>query len=147
MIDSLLKLVSKHEGREANVYLDSKGIKTVGVGHNIEAHPLPSDMVPPLTDDQIDQLLQQDLDDAMSGLLKALPWAVDLDPVRQAVLGDLSFNMGLPTLLQFHHTLGFIQEGNYAAASAGMLASLWAKQVGKRAQEDAQMMVSGEWPA
>lgn len=117
------------------------------MGHNIEAHPLPDDWSSPLSDSQVDQLFAQDLQEAQDGLFQALPWAQGLDEVRQAVLVDLCFNMGLPTLLQFHHTLGFIQEGNWQAAANGLATSLWARQVPIRAKEDEAMILSGEWPA
>ena len=46
--------------------------------------------------------------------------------------------------LGFHNTLAAIEAGNYAAASGGMLASKWAKQVGARATRLAAMMKTGE---
>lgn len=146
-MNTVEELIAKHEGRRSATYLDSRGIPTVGIGHNLQAHPLPEGWSSPLTDDQVDQLFKQDLADATEGLVKALPWFSNLDTVRQAVVVDMAFNMGLPTLLTFHHTLGFIQDGQWQQAADGMLASLWATQVGPRAREDAQMMVSGAWPA
>jgi len=139
-------LIAKHEGCEANIYNDSMGIPTIGIGHNLKANPLPDGMNPPLTQDQIDQLFQADLAVATNAVTKALPWFSSIDSVRQAVLIDMTFNMGIGTLLTFHHTLGFIQDGDYTSAANGMLASLWAKQVGIRATEDANMMTSGLWP-
>ena len=47
-------------------------------------------------------------------------------------------------LLGFKNTLGMIERGDYAAAADGMLKSLWAKQVGKRAQRLAQTMRTGK---
>lgn len=146
-MNSVEELIAKHEGRRNAVYNDSRGIPTVGIGHNIQAHPLPDGWTSPLTDDQVDQLFQQDLAEATTALVQALPWFSNLDPVRQAVVVDMGFNLGVPTLLTFHHTLGFIQGGQWKLAAANMLESLWAKQVGPRATEDAAMMVSGEWPA
>jgi lysozyme len=146
-MNSVEELIAKHEGRVASVYLDTNGIPTIGIGHNLKAHPLPPDIAPPLTDDQIDALFQADLKDAMDGVTQGVPWLYRLDPVRQAVLIDMAFNLGVQGLLGFAHTLGCIEAGNYDAAAQGMLSSLWAKQVGPRATEDAQMMVSGNWPA
>jgi lysozyme len=139
-------LISKHEGNVSTVYRDSMGIPTIGIGHNLLASPLPTDWTTPLTGDQIDQLFEQDLEAATRAVTLALPWFGQLDPVRSAVVIDMTFNMGIGTLLTFHHTLGFMQSGDWQHAVGGMLSSKWATQVGVRAKEDASMMLSGLWP-
>ena len=60
------------------------------------------------------------------------------------------FNMGLGRpgvsgLLSFRNTLELIKNGDYAAASKGMLASKWAKQVKNRALRLARQMDAGTW--
>jgi lysozyme len=139
-------LISKHEGRVPTVYRDSEGHPTIGIGHCLNNNPLPEGFTPPLTDTQIDALFASDLRVATDAVSQGVPFFYRLDPVRQAVLVDMAFNLGISTLLSFHHTLGCVEAGNYQAAADGMLDSLWARQVGPRAQEDAQMMVTGEWP-
>lgn len=146
-MNSVEDLIAKHEGKVATIYNDSRGIPTIGIGHNLQASPLPADMTPPLTDNQIDQLFQSDLSKAIHAVTDSLPWFTSLDQVRQAVVIDMAFNMGINTLLTFHHTLGFIESGSWQQAADGMLSSLWAKQVGRRATEDAQMMLTGQWPS
>jgi lysozyme len=139
-------LITKHEGCKVNPYNDIMGIPTIGIGHNMQAHPLPDGMIPPLTQEQITQLFREDLQVVINNLTKNLSWFVKLDEVRQAVLIDMSFNMGWSTLSKFHNTLKLIQEGNYAGAANEMLNSAWAKQVPSRAAEDSNMMASGLWP-
>lgn len=140
-------LIAKHEGRVNAQYLDSRGIPTIGIGHNCESHPLPPGFVSPLSDSQVDQLFAQDLQATSAQLYRSLPWLASLDPVRQAVIVDMAFNMGVAALLAFKHTLALVQAGDFAGASVAMLQSLWASQVGSRAQEDSAMMQSGAWPA
>ena len=142
---TVLDLITKHEGSVASPYLDSLGIQTVGVGHNLKASPLPGEVYP-MSSERIQQVLAQDLQKVVLGLNTALPWLSQLDEVRQAVLYDMGFNMGVLGLLTFKNTLGCVEAGNWQAASDGMLASKWASQVRSRAVEDAQMMVSGQWP-
>ena len=55
----------------------------------------------------------------------------------------MCFNMGIDTLLEFKNTLSFMQAGDYNSAANGMLSSLWAKQVGLRADNLAVMMRTG----
>lgn len=147
MINSVEDLIAKHEGCVPTIYLDSKGIPTIGIGHNLQASPLPEGMVPPLTQDQINQLFQSDLANATQAVVNSLPWFSNLDVIRQGVIIDMAFNMGISTLLTFHHTLGYIQSGDWQDAANEMLASLWAKQVKERATEDAAIIVSGQWPS
>jgi lysozyme len=79
-------------------------------------------------------------------LFRALPWASALDDVRQRVLLDMAFNLGLPGLLQFKRTLEAIRTGQYQQAATMMLDSLWARQVGQRAERLSRMMATGATP-
>lgn len=123
------------EGDKPKPYTDTKGKLTIGIGRNL------TDVG--LFPDEIQYLLENDLKRVYAALDAKLPWWRNLDPVRQIVMADLCFNMGIDTLLEFHNTLSFIQAGDYNSAANGMLASLWASQVGHRATALAQMMRSG----
>lgn len=138
---NLRDLISKHEGRIAHAYHDSLGFLTVGVGHLIDERKggkLPEPI--------IDALLDFDIKSHQDELFKALPWALSLDPVRQAVLIDMAFNLGVAGLLAFKETLRHFQNDSWEQAATAMLDSRWAKQVGRRADELAAMTRSGEWP-
>jgi len=130
----------RDEGVRYSIYLDTAQIPTVGVGHNCRVSPLPADWACPLTDAQVDQLLTQDLQATFAQLDAKLPWWRSLDEVRQRVVCNLAFNLGVSGLLTFHNTLGAMQRGSYAVAAAGMLASKWAQQVGMRARRLAYAM-------
>lgn len=132
------------EGVRYVPYRDTKDIPTVGVGHNLQAAPLPAGWSYPLTDAQVDQLLMQDLANVFSDLNRDLPWWTDLNDVRQRVIANMMFNLGSNKLLGFKNTLAAMRQGAYADAAKGMLNSAWASQVGARAQRLAQMMRTGE---
>lgn len=124
-------------------YKDTKGVPTVGVGHNLQASPLPDGWTYPLTDDQVDTLLQSDLQTVFDDLDNALPWWADLNVVRQRVICNMCFNLGITKLLGFRNTLAAIRQGRYSDAASGMLNSTWASQVGARAVRLANMMKNG----
>jgi lysozyme len=130
-------LLVKHEGLRLKPYTDTVGKLTIGVGRNL------TDVG--ITVDEAMALLQNDMETADAALRIAWPPYLLLDQARAAVILDMAFNMGVTTLMTFHNTLAAVAAGNWAAASAGMLASRWASQVGPRAQELAQIMVSGVW--
>ena len=140
----LVEELRRDEGVRYTPYADTKGIPTTGVGHNLQASPLPDGWAYPLSDDQVNTLLERDLANVYSDLTRALPWWVDLNDVRQRVICNLCFNLGINKLMGFRNTLVAMRQGAYADAASGMLNSAWATQVGARAQRLAQMMRTGE---
>lgn len=135
--------LSRDEGRRAVPYIDTVGKQTVGIGHNMDAHPIPADWTLPLSDEHIDLLYSWDMESVFNDLDKAFPWWRKMTYPRQRVLANMCFNMGLPVLSQFVNTLAAMEQGRYTAAASGMMASKWAKQVGKRADRLAEMMENG----
>jgi lysozyme len=144
--ENLQKLIAelrRDEGVRYSPYNDTKGIPTVGVGHNLNAKPLPAGWKYPLNDMQINSLLDDDLEDVFHDLDRNLPWWTDLNDVRQRALANMAFNLGITKLLGFRNTLVAMRQGKYDAAADGMLASAWAAQVKGRAQRLADMMRKG----
>lgn len=136
------------EGERLVAYLDTKGILTVGVGHNCVAKPVEgvTQVGDRITPEKEKALFLADCDDAIAQLDKRLPWWSTLDDVRQNVLLDMCFNMGINTLSSFVNTLHAIETGDYSVAVVGMRSSKWATQVGSRAVRLEKMMLTGEWP-
>lgn len=96
------------------------------------------------TQEQADQAREHDLAAAEALCRHNLPWFDEADPVRQAVLIGMAYQMG-GRLLGFHDTLAAVRDQHYAHAAGCMLASLWAKQTPKRATRMARQMETGEW--
>lgn len=133
----LSQRLRNEEGVKLLPYKDSVGKLTIGVGHN-------------LTDDGISDvictnLLNEDLNTAEGELLAYFPWMASLDPVRLEVMMDMIFNMGPVALSQFTNTLKAVRDGRWADAAAGMRGSLWAQQVGQRAENLAKQMETGQY--
>lgn len=112
---------------------------TIGVGHTgPEVH---KGLV--WTQEQAEAALIADVAKHDAALFAAIPWAATLDPVRKDVLRNMAFNMGVKGLLGFVNTLNLVRSGDYANAAANMLKSIWARQVGARANRLADMMRTG----
>lgn len=135
-VDRLISQLKVHEGVRDKVYLDTEGIETIGVGRNLKDKGL--------SEDEIDYLLQNDISEFMSGVQNTWSWWDSLDDVRQRVVVDMAFNMGLGGLSKFKKTLGHMEAGEYEEAASEMLNSRWAKQVGRRANTLSEMMRTGE---
>lgn len=125
------------EGKRGKVYLDSVGIPTIGVGRNLKDVGL--------SDAEIDYLLDNDVKRVLESLDAWLPWWRSLDAVRQSVLADMCFNMGINKLIAFVNTLRCIHAGEYEKAARAMEKSLWYAQVGRRAKELVRMMETGRY--
>ena len=129
----------EHEGFRSSAYEDSLGFLTIGIGRMIDAKRGGG-----ITAEEALYLLANDIAKVERQLYERLPWWRGLDEVRQRVLLDMAFNLGIVGLLGFKGTLQAVQEGRYGDAADGMLESLWAQQVGRRAQRLALMMRTGQ---
>jgi len=134
--DKLRQQIRMHEGVEHKVYEDTEGIKTVGVGRNLEDRGL--------SDDEVDYLLSNDIDICVKELEQTFDWYDDLDDIRKRVLIDMMFNLGMPRLKKFVNMLKAIEAGAWRSAAVEMLDSKWAEQVGNRASRLSEMMETGE---
>jgi lysozyme len=139
----LVAELRRDEGVRYVPYRDTKGIPTVGVGHNLQASPLPSGWTYPLTDEQVNQLLMSDLANVFSDLNRDLPWWTDLNDIRQRVICNMCFQLGMSKLSGFRNTLAAMRQGKYSDAADGMLNSAWASQTPNRAKRLADLMRSG----
>lgn len=140
-MDESKRLLIVHEGYVPYAYQDSLGFLTIGVGHLIDRRKGGR-----LPDSIIELLLDWDIHEKENQLYNGLPWASGLDPVRRAVLLDMTFNLGITGLLGFTNTLRAVREQRWEDAAKGMKASKWYLQVGRRADRLAEMMRTGGWP-
>lgn len=144
-IDNVDVMLGVDEGDRSRVYIDTRGHPTIGKGHNLDASPLPAGWTPPLTEDQINQLLNRDLAKTIANLDARFPgWREFPEPVTRVVAG-LGFNMGVGVpgvsgLMQFGQFIGLLKAGRYSAAADDLMHTLWATQVGSRATRYAALL-------
>ena len=148
MITDIYSQLRRDEGTRLTVYHDTRGFYTIGTGHNIVANPLPFDVSSGIAQAQSDQILYADVARITVQLLMDIPWLAMLqknDAPRFGVFQNMSFNLGVGGLLEFHHDLADTQASNYEQAAIDMAASAWYIQVGARAQRLCQQMRTGLW--
>jgi lysozyme len=136
MINEALSVLCDQEGFRGSIYTDSTGNPTTWYGRNLNAFPFTTDEAQAWTAQRCSALETQ---------LMSYGWWVALDPVRQSVITNMSYNMGLPELLSFHNMIVALTAHDYVAASQEMLNSKWATQVKTRAQYLAQVMAQGKY--
>jgi lysozyme len=152
----LQKLV-EHEGLVLQVYQDTLGIDTIGVGRNLQDRGISKEELEELDIPSIDHiyeygiteadamvLAENDVQIVEDELLSAHPCVDRLDAVRQLVVMDMAFNMGVPRLRKFKKMWAAIHDEDFTVASKEMLDSRWASQVKSRSTKLAHAMYSGK---
>jgi lysozyme len=131
----LCQELKRDEGIRLKPYRDTQGNLTIGVGRNLDTVGISKAESGVLLLNDIERL-EQALDAKWPGWRR-------LNPVRQRVMLNMAFNLGIRGLLTFKAALAALQQQDYDQAAAHMLNSLWAKQVGPRARRLAQHMREG----
>lgn len=125
------------EGFRSKTYRCTAGKLTIGYGRNLEDRGL--------TKEEADYLLRNDITAVTKELQDLIASWYQLTPPRQAVLINMSVNMGVGGLLKFRKMLAALDRHDYKTAAAEMLDSAYAKQVPNRANRLAQQMETGQW--
>ena len=142
-MSQLAKMITAHEGVETHAYKCTADKITIGVGRNID----PKGGIG-LNAREIEMLLLNDIERVEDELSIAFPWTIDLimhSPARYDALVDICFNLGMPRLRKFEKALQAAYNHNWDEAALEFLDSIWAKQVGYRAVEIAEMIRTGEY--
>ena len=156
--EHLLQELVKHEGLRLQVYQDTLGIDTIGIGRNLKDRGISKEELDELDIPTIDHvyeygiteadamlLAENDVQIVEEELLRAHPCVEDLDAVRQLVLVDMAFNMGVPRLCKFKKMWNAVHEKKFDIAAKEMLDSRWANQVKSRSVKLAHAMHHGEF--
>ena len=135
----LLESVKRHEGFSNKVYLDTRGFRTIGVGHLcVEDHWEDGKEYP---EDILMELLERDLQSAID---QADDMCKDLELHEDAthLIIEMIFQLGGNGVSKFKNMWKALKETppNYFEAHVQMLDSKWAKQTPERASEMAEKM-------
>lgn len=123
--ERLKKQLLDDEGLRMKPYHCTGGKLTIGIGRNLEDVGI--------SKEEAEYLLENDINRIHRDLSKKIDFFADLDSLRQEVLINMAFNMGVSGLLGFRRTLAFMRKGDFDAASVEMLKSKWSQQVPNRA--------------
>lgn len=134
----LLALLKRHEGLRLLPYRDTRGVLTIGYGHNL-AEPIAPDVAELQLKRDIEAVTHQ-----VAGVIEDAAWS-QLAPARQAALVDMGF-MGPAKLARFEKMIAAIRAADWQKAHDECLNSHWAVEVKQeRATRDADMLLTGEW--
>ena len=137
MTAKLINQLIRHEGMELKPYKDTVGKWTIGIGRNL------SDIG--ISEGEARSLLMNDLANVDLMIERFMPWAKNLDPVRYDALMNFVFNVGIGTALSFENAMAALKASDFDTAAAELLDSRWSTQVGKRSEEVAEQIRTGEY--
>jgi lysozyme len=140
VLETILKA---EEGCRLTAYDDSQGYKTIGYGHLVTEDDNLPDVI---TQTSAEDILADDMEDAVNDTDKELLWVQDLDENRAAIIYSMAFQMGIDKLVCFRATLRAIQEKRWQDAQDAMLNSAWATQTPARAKRHAEVILTGILP-
>lgn len=133
-IADAISLIKSQEGFRSTPYQDTEGVWTIGYGFALTGG---------LTEREACLILEE----RVRKLRLRLPMVKTLKDIwpklsetRRDVLISMAYNLGVAGLLTFRNMLQALQDSNYDVAADEMLDSLWASQVGTRADDLAEMM-------
>ena len=140
------------EGNRPHVYKDSKGIKTIGIGCNLERKDMPQRMATlgidyravvsgrlDLTPQQIQALFDEDVNKAIVSSRSLISNFNQLPAQAQEIVVNMMFNMG-NKLAGFHHFIVALQRRDFKNAAKEMENSDWYRQVGGRSKRLVSIM-------
>lgn len=136
-MNKLKSQLRRHEGLRLLPYECSAGKLTIGYGRNLEDKGI--------SVEEAEQFLDADITDCIKDLERSVDFFGSLDEVRQDVLINMCFNLGIGRLLKFKNMLAALSRGDFKKAAAEMLDSKWARQVGGRAIELSLQMKTGKY--
>jgi len=119
------------EGRRNDVYKDSKGILTVGIGHKV----LPSDGLvygQKITDAQVDAFFSTDVSKAFAAARSQAKELGKYTVEMIAALTSVNFQLGTGWKNDFANTWKYLKSGNEQQAIANLKMSKWYQQTPQR---------------
>lgn len=129
---SLIEHIKEEEGFRGTPYKDHLGYPTIGYGTKL-----------PLTEEEAELLLKHRLKKMQKELnrrVTELYGEVQLPAKVWEILYHMSYQLGVPGVMNFKKMLGAVVNGNYIEASREMLDSKWALQTPNRAERLSTMM-------
>lgn len=131
----VLKVYDDKTGNLLHTGMTIGGNPTIGIGRNLAGQGISAA--------EASYLLTNDIQTATAALDANLPWWENLDPVRQRVMVNMCFNMGIAGLMGFPHFLAAMQASDWQTAAAQMQQSNWWNEVGQRAVRLQYMVLNG----
>ena len=134
-IEELKEHIKYEEGIKYEIYNDSLGYKTFGVGHLVRASDPENDMEvgTEVSKERVDECFDADLQTAINDA-QTFCEDMQVDENIKECVTHMVFQLGLPRLNKFKNFKQALLNGDIETAQAEMKDSLWYRQTTNRAE-------------
>ena len=138
--------IKRHEGEVLNIYEDSLGYKTLGVGHLCQPEDPEYDWAvgTSVSQEVVDMYYEDDFEKHYMEAIHVFGSQEDWDKlpeVIQRVLVNMCFNLGGSRLSKFRNMLKACRNHDWKTMAIEMEDSRWYRQVGRRSKELQDMVL------
>jgi lysozyme len=138
--------IKRHEGEVLNIYKDSLGYKTLGVGHLCQPNDPEYDWAvgTSVSQEVVDMYYEDDFEKHYKEAIHVFGSEEDfekLPEVIQRVLVNMCFNLGGSRLSKFRNMLKACRNHDWKEMAVQMEDSRWYGQVGRRSKELQEMVL------
>lgn len=135
-IDQLRQELAADEGCKFEIYLDSHGLETFGIGHLVtkEDPEYGEPVGTEVTEDRVQQVFRRDIAVTTDECHVLYDDFDELPEEAQLVIANMMFNMGRPRLSAFKNMKKAIDKRDWSTAADEMMDSKWFDQVPNRAK-------------
>lgn len=125
----LQEQIKFEEGFRSRMYRCTKGKRTIGYGHNLDANPMfNGKRIPHLISEAFAyELLVHDIEKTERELTLAWPYFENLKGARRDAIINMAFQMGVRGVLAFRRMIAAIEAKKWKEAEKEALDSKWAK--------------------
>ena len=145
-LDRCKEAIIRHEGEVLEVYEDSLGYLTLGVGHLIQPNDPEHGQSAgtPVSQETVDAYYDTDFDKHLDETVHVIGQDVwdELPGDIKEVLVNMCFNLGGTRLGKFRNMLTAVEDHNWEKMAVEMEDSRWFRQVGRRSVELQEMVRS-----
>ena len=146
-IEQCKEEIKRHEGEVLEIYMDSLGYKTLGVGHLCQPYDLEYnwEVGTPVSQDVVNKYYAIDFDKHYAEAIHVFGSQeafYNLPEPIQHVLVNMCFNLGGTRLSKFRNMLKACREHNWDEMAVQMEDSRWFGQVGLRSIELKEMVLA-----
>lgn len=142
-IEALKKQLILDEGCKLEIYLDSLGKPTFGIGHLLTSQDVEwfawknlckEKPGMKISQERVDEIFQKDVICCIKNCEQLFDDFDKLPEEVQQILANMTFNLGIAGLKKFTKFIAAIKDKNFKKASLEMEKSAWYNQVGSRAK-------------
>lgn len=153
----LTEMIRYDEGEKLELYKDTEGYWTIGVGHLLTKDPSierAKDQLEvsikrrtdTITHDESLKLLEKDLERTVRDVM-TIEVIKTLDDARQKALANMVFQLGLNGVKQFKKMIQALEQKDYTRAATEAMNSRWARQTPNRARRVTDVIRKGDFTA